>query len=92
MSAYHLRCRVCEEVTEPEPLDACRRCDGPTDVTYDWDRVARVLTRDSVENGPETLGATTGPCRRAPASTSVPAGRRSFTPSRCRTSSASTCI
>jgi threonine synthase len=55
MSAYHLRCRVCEEVTEPEPLDACRRCDGPTDVSYDWERVARVLTRDTVENGPETL-------------------------------------
>ena len=55
MSAYRLRCRVCEEVTEPEPLDACRRCDGPTDVTYDWDRVARELTRARSQNGPETL-------------------------------------
>ena len=55
MSGYHLRCRVCEEVTAPEPLDACRRCDGPTDVGYDWERVSRVLTRSSIATGPETL-------------------------------------
>src|SRR5579862_9536903 len=56
MSSYHLRCRVCEEeVTDSEPVDACRRCDGPTDVTYDWERVARELTRASVAAGPETL-------------------------------------
>ncbi|HEX3806561.1 MAG TPA: threonine synthase [Gaiellaceae bacterium] len=56
MSAYYLRCRVCEEVVaDPEPLDACRRCDGPTDVTYDWDRVGRMLTRETVAAGPKTL-------------------------------------
>ena len=38
MSAAGLRCRVCETVSLPEPVDACRRCDGPTDLTYDWDR------------------------------------------------------
>lgn len=55
MSSYYLRCRVCEEVTEAEPLDACRRCDGPTDVTYDWERVARTMTRSSVAAGPRSL-------------------------------------
>jgi threonine synthase len=55
MSAYHLRCRVCEEETVAEPSDACRRCDGPTDVSYDWERVARVLTRASVAAGPRSL-------------------------------------
>jgi threonine synthase len=55
MSAYHLRCRVCEEVTEPLPLDACRRCDGPTDITYDWELLGRELTRQSVAGGPGTL-------------------------------------
>lgn len=54
-SGYHLRCRVCEEVTEAEPLDACRRCDGPTDVSYDWDGVARTMTRASVAAGPRSL-------------------------------------
>jgi RNA polymerase subunit RPABC4/transcription elongation factor Spt4 len=51
MTPFALRCRVCEEVTAPEALDACRRCDGPTDVTYDWDRVARVVTPDGIAAG-----------------------------------------
>lgn len=55
MSSYYLRCRVCEEVVEAEPLDACRRCDGPTDVTYDWERVARTMTRGSIAAGPRSL-------------------------------------
>src|SRR5262245_2318650 len=40
MSDYSLRCRVCEEVAVVEPVDSCRRCDGPTDVTYDWAHLA----------------------------------------------------
>jgi threonine synthase len=52
---HHLRCRVCEEVTAPGPADVCRRCDGPTDVAYDWERLGQTLTRDSVATGPETL-------------------------------------
>ncbi len=55
MTPFALRCRVCEEVAPPEPLDACRRCDGPTDVTYDWDRVARLATREAVADGPDSL-------------------------------------
>jgi threonine synthase len=55
VSSYHLRCRVCEEVVEAEPVDACRRCDGPTDVTYDWDRLARTLDRETVAAGPQSL-------------------------------------
>jgi threonine synthase len=53
--AYALRCRVCEEVTGPEALDACRRCDGPTDVAYDWLEVARVATRSGIAAGPPSL-------------------------------------
>ena len=55
MSSYYMRCRVCEDVTAAEPLDACRRCDGPTDVTYDWERVARTMTRSAVAAGPRSL-------------------------------------
>ena len=55
MSAHHLRCRVCEEVSEPGPVDACRRCDGPTDVAYDWERLEQTLTRESVASGPASL-------------------------------------
>jgi threonine synthase len=53
MSDYSLRCRVCEEVAEAEPVDSCRRCDGPTDVSYDWDRLA--VTREAVAEGPASL-------------------------------------
>ncbi len=55
MSSYSLRCRVCEEVTVAEPLDACRRCDGPTDMLYDWARIERAMTHATVAAGPESL-------------------------------------
>ena len=55
MNAFHLRCRVCEEVTEPAPAVACHRCDGPTDVAYDWDRLTRTFTREAIGGRPETL-------------------------------------
>ncbi len=53
--SYALRCRVCEDVTGPEALDACRRCDGPTDVAYDWQRINRAVTRAGVAAGPPSL-------------------------------------
>lgn len=55
MSAHSLRCRVCEEVTVAEPLDACRRCDGPTDVLYDWATIGRSVSRAAVAAGPRSL-------------------------------------
>ena len=55
MSASGLRCRVCETVSRPEPVDACRRCDGPTDLTYDWDRIGRDVSHRSIAAGPESL-------------------------------------
>ncbi len=55
MTAFGLRCRVCETVSRPEPVDACRRCDGPTDVTYDWARIGREVSRRSIAAGTESL-------------------------------------
>jgi threonine synthase len=55
MSAFHLRCRVCEDVMPPAPVDVCSRCDGPTDVTYDWDGLAGSFSRASVAEGPPSL-------------------------------------
>ena len=55
MSASGLRCRVCETVSRPEPVDACRRCDGPTDLTYDWARIARDVSHASIAAGPPSL-------------------------------------
>ena len=55
MTAYSLRCRVCEEVTAPVPVDACRRCDGPTDVAYDWGWVRGNVDRGRIATRPQTL-------------------------------------
>ncbi len=53
--SYALRCRVCEEVTGPEALDACRRCDGPTDVAYDWQHISRTVDPMRIAAGPPSL-------------------------------------
>jgi threonine synthase len=55
MSSFALRCRVCEEITDPRPVDVCDRCDGPTDLTYDWDWVHRHVSREAIEAGPASL-------------------------------------
>jgi threonine synthase len=52
---YALRCRVCEDETHGAPVEVCRRCDGPTDVAYDWARVRRSTTREAVAAGPRSL-------------------------------------
>ena len=46
---------MCEVVVEPAPLDTCRRCDGPTDVGYDWARLGHTLTRAAVATRPHSL-------------------------------------
>src|SRR3954470_9218304 len=53
--AYALRYRVCEDVTEPEPLEICRRCDGATDIAYDWEHLRRTVTPSAIAAGPPTL-------------------------------------
>jgi threonine synthase len=52
---YVLRCRVCEEVSEPEARDSCRRCDGPTDVAYDWPQIRREVSHTGIAAGPPSL-------------------------------------
>jgi threonine synthase len=53
--AYALRCRVCEDVTEPEPLETCRRCDGATDIAYDWEHLRGNVTPATIAAGPSSL-------------------------------------
>ncbi len=55
MSGYHLQCRVCEEIADGDPVDACRRCDGPTDVAYDWAHVEHHLSRTLIGERPQSL-------------------------------------
>jgi threonine synthase len=53
--AFVLRCRVCEDVSEPEARDSCRRCDGPTDVAYDWPQIRREVSHAGIAAGPPSL-------------------------------------
>ena len=53
--AYALRCRVCEDVTQPEPLETCRRCDGATDIAYDWEHLRGTVTAATIAAGPPSL-------------------------------------
>ena len=75
--AYALRCRVCEDVTEPEPLETCRRCDGATDIAYDWDVVRSARhAQERSRRVHHRSGATKGCSRPAP----PPACRRGGRP------------
>ncbi|HZT15049.1 MAG TPA: threonine synthase [Gaiellaceae bacterium] len=55
MSRYALHCRVCEEVAPPDPVEACVRCDGPTDVLYDWGSIRDRTSRERIAAGPRSL-------------------------------------
>jgi threonine synthase len=54
-AAVALRCRVCEEVAPPQPADTCLRCDGPTDIVYDWPALRATVSRATLAAGPPSL-------------------------------------
>ena len=55
MSSFALHCRVCEEVAPPAPTPACARCDGPTDIAYDWAHLGEAVTRATILGGPQSM-------------------------------------
>lgn len=50
-----LTCRECARTFDPGPLYFCEWCFGPLEVTYDYDRIAEVTTREDIEKGPPSL-------------------------------------
>ena len=50
-----LRCRECGNEYPVEPLNVCEFCFGPLEVSYDYDTIARTVTRQSIEKGPATM-------------------------------------
>ena len=50
-----LRCRGCNRDYPIEPLNVCDFCFGPLEVMYDYDSVARVLSRECITKGPLTM-------------------------------------
>jgi threonine synthase len=55
MAATALRCRACGTVHDLDPIGACSRCFGPLEPDYDWDELARTLTRERIAAGPPSL-------------------------------------
>jgi threonine synthase len=50
-----LRCRICEAEYPAVASGACARCFGPLDPVYDWDAVAREVSRERIQAGPRSI-------------------------------------
>ena len=50
-----LRCRECGRSCPAEALHVCDFCFGPLEVAYDYDAIAAITTRDSIEAGPRSI-------------------------------------
>ena len=50
-----LRCRECGRTYPAEALHVCDYCFGPLEVTYDYERVASVISRERIEAGPRSI-------------------------------------
>lgn len=56
MSAVEgLRCRECARTYPAEALNACEFCFGPLEVYYDYDKIRRQVSRESIAAGPATI-------------------------------------
>ena len=50
-----LRCRECGSDYPVEPQYVCDFCFGPLEVSYDYDAIARVISRERITKGPLTM-------------------------------------
>jgi threonine synthase len=50
-----LRCRVCGSEYPAVANGICSSCFGPLEPAYDWDELARTVSRESIEAGPASL-------------------------------------
>ena len=50
-----LQCRECKSEYPVEPLNVCEFCFGPLEVSYDYDSIAKSVSRKSIESGPNTM-------------------------------------
>ena len=55
MAVETLRCRVCESEYPAIASGICLRCFGPLEPVYDWDDVAKAVSRERIAAGPRSL-------------------------------------
>ena len=51
----NLQCRECKSEYPIEPINACEICFGPLEVAYNYDSIAKAVSRESIESGPQTM-------------------------------------
>lgn len=52
---FTLRCHLCKTTFPARALWVCDQCLGPLEVTYDYDAIAPLLSRDLIERRPKSL-------------------------------------
>jgi threonine synthase len=52
---FKLRCHLCQASFPAEALWVCDKCLGPLEVTYDYDAIARLISREIIESRPRNL-------------------------------------
>lgn len=50
-----LKCRECHKTYPIEALHVCEYCFGPLEVDYDYEAIAKVVTRERIASGPPTI-------------------------------------
>ena len=50
-----LFCKECGREYPAEPLNVCDFCFGPLEVTYDYEAIARVVSRERISQGPQSI-------------------------------------
>ena len=55
MPATSLRCRSCATEYALEDVGTCTACFGPLDPVYDWDELARTVSRETIAAGPASI-------------------------------------
>jgi threonine synthase len=55
LPAQSLRCRSCASEYPLEDVGSCPACFGPLDPVYDWDALARAVTRETIAAGPTSI-------------------------------------
>ena len=58
-----LRCVECGREYKIEPIYVCEFCFGPLEVTYDYERIKRDMTRQKIESRPHNMWRYRSCCR-----------------------------
>ncbi len=50
-----LKCKECGKEYPKEPSHVCDYCFGPLEIVYDYDAIGRVVSRESIQAGPQSI-------------------------------------